>query len=332
MRELLLTSIALWPVACVAGVCDLAPSGPIRITQDYQVVHGLSIRAYGATPGVDLQGHFGVVIYSSKILHGAGPGILVNGGSAGVYSVNITGASTTKSGSNIDCRDAWGLTVGNVRLTHGNRGINLLNCDGPQMSGIEGHDEHDINGSYSYGALVEFNNSNYGWLDNFSNDNSPSNLAGGDVVNVYWSSDTAISNGSINRVNGIYACGVEVDEGSSHTAVWSVDIVGAVNCGFAAYGSGGDDAAFWNVRVRDTAPSSVQGPPSSGGWAFIGPCDPAADPNCTTTKTRVDFNGEYYWNLYYPSTVALNSEAMVTANFVHADFTPNAPFIADVCP
>ena len=51
MRELLLASVAIWPVAALAGVCDLAPSGPIKITRDYQVVHGLSIRAYGQTPG-----------------------------------------------------------------------------------------------------------------------------------------------------------------------------------------------------------------------------------------------------------------------------------------
>jgi len=332
MKNLFLTSVVLWPVAALAGVCDLAPSGPIKITYDYQVVHGLSIRAYGSTPGIDLQGHQGVVIYSSKILHGAGPGILVSGNSAGVYSVNITGASTTRSGSNISCYGGYGLAVGNVRLTHGNKGIDLIYCDGAQMNGIEGHDQHDINGYYSYGALVQFNNSNDGWINNFSNDNSPSNLAGGDVVSVYHSDDTAISNGWIRGVNGIYACGVQVDEESSHAAVWSVDITGAMNCGFAAYGSGGDDAAFWNVRVRDTAPSSVQGPPSSGGWAFIGPCYPWTDSNCYVTKTRVDFNGEYYWNLYYPSTVALNSEAMVTANFVHADFVPRAPFVADVCP
>ena len=101
-----------------------------------------------------------------------------------------------------------------------------------------------------------------------------------------------------------------------------------MNGAFAAYGAGGNNILFANMRTRDMLCSSSQGLPSSGGVAFIGPCT-SADPVCYAAKWNVAVDYAGYWNLC--NTPSYNQEAMTRADFRSTDFVPRTSFKAALC-
>lgn len=138
---------------------------------------------------------------------------------------------------------------------------------------------------------MQWLDSSDGTLSNFSNLNVLPNPSQGDTVNAWRSSNIHVSYGLIDGNYTPNGSGVQADKATSNMFVDNVDVIHAMNTGFATYGAGGDTAAFSNVRVRDTVCSSSQGLPSSGGIAFIGPVLGSG------TKTNVSFDNAVYFNL-----------------------------------
>lgn len=317
-------AILLWP-ASVAAQCALTQSGPVVATRNWQQIHDLDIWVTDNRPGVSTNGHIGVSIYSVRIHHKVGPAIYIDGYGSHVNAVHTIGTSQ-KAGSGVLCYGAYGLQVDNMKSDGENQAIQLQYCDGSDLTGIEGRNEHDAGGVTPYGGLVQWLYSNDGRLDNFSNWVPASSLMGGDIVNAWNSNRILISNGSIDGAYGIYSACVQDDEGTSDMYVSDVDCTHWLNTAFSAYGAYGDTAVYSDVRARDSVPSSRQGVPSSGQSAFIGPVPGPGG------KTNVAFDAGVYWGLSNPYDPVYNQPGMVRSSFYNYNFVVRVPFKANVCP
>jgi hypothetical protein len=315
-------------VAIVFGVswaaCNLAMSGPVVATSDGQAIHDLEIFATGATPGVSTGGHSNVSIFSSKIHHEAGPGILIDGGSgASMNALNIIDATDGDPGAAVQCYLSPGVVLDNVRVSSG-RGVKFNACDWSSVSHLEGHDYRDTSIAAA-GGLVQWIRSKHGLLWTFSNINAPGNTAIGDTVNFYKSADVHVWDGYLEGTSGHWACGVQADLRASRIWVSYVDVVGAHDGGFCAFGRYGDGAFFDHVNVRDGV---CNGPDLSDTTiAFIG-SDPGGP------KTHVRMTNATYWNM--PKGCMNTAEfeynlPQPPSDFAERDIAPKTPFVADVC-
>ncbi|MBX7080213.1 MAG: right-handed parallel beta-helix repeat-containing protein [Nannocystaceae bacterium] len=238
-----------------APSCRLTPSDPIVVDSDEQVIENLHIVASDG-PGIVVAGHTGVTIRNVWIEHAGGPGIAIGSGADDLVidGVAIDHTGAPRSGPNpsdglvnIDCYDAAGLTIANVRLTRGSSGIYLVECPQARMSFVEGH---DFRGPFPRGQLAQFNNSDGAVLEDFSVVNPQASSWPEDNVNVYQSVDVEIRRGLVDGNNSPSGVGVIFDGDLALGLVEDVDAVRMGNGCFSDY-AGSDGVVFRRTRCRE---------------------------------------------------------------------------------
>lgn len=324
----LVASLLSADVAALAGQCAAyRASGPITVTRNNQVIQNLAITSTTG-PAIAVNGFSGVTIANVVIRHRKGPGISIDGAAnLTISNADIVLEGAPKAGklasdswNNIDCFRSRGLRVSNVRLTRGSSGIYLNLCPGSRLSFIEGHDQR---GPLPRGQLVQWNNSNNGVLQDFSNETSLQTSWPEDNVNVYQSRNVVIRRGLIDGNNAPNGDAVLIDENSSTVLVEDVDALRQGNGCFGVYGGGGRDVIFRNTRCRDTRCNSVRGKPSSNSLAW------AADPKSAAGTLRI-INGSYY-NLCNPSNLIWDAKMFAQKQITRRNFTPRKPLRVKLC-
>ncbi len=314
--------------AGAAPVCAIyAPSGPITVTHNNQVISRLNITATNG-PGITVTGFSGVVIDNVTIHHNGGPGIEVaSAPSLTIRNADIVfdgapaaGANPSSGANNIDCLQSPGLTVRNVRLTRGSSGIYLNRCTGSTLSYIEGHDQR---GPFPRGQLVQWDNADHGSLTNFSDENSPATSWTEDNVNVYQSQYVTIRNGLVDTNTSPSGDGVIADNLSGNVLVENVDAVHQSNGCFGAYGGGEHDVTFSHTRCADTVCMLPRGAPLSGSLAW------SMDP--TAIAGDLNIESSQYENLCNLSNIVWDAGKLAIDQISPAMFTPRAPVRVKLC-
>jgi hypothetical protein len=319
--------IALAANAAAQTCLPYHASGPVKVDHDNQVIRNLVITAANG-PGIDVNGYTGVRILNVVIHHKRGAGISISdSGSATIANADIVfdgaptrGPNPGPNNNNIDCYNSPNLTVRNVRLTRGSSGIYMDRCPGAKLSLIEGHDQR---GPFPRGELVQWDNSDNGLLQDFSNENPLVASWPEDNVNVYHSNNIVIRRGLLDGNNSLTGDGVMADQGSGNVVVQDVDTVRQMNGCFGAWGPGGGNVTFRNTRCRDTICKSVRGVPASGGlaWSF--------DPTRTGATYRI-VNGTYF-NLCNPDNIVWDESMVSFKQVSHQNFAPRKPVRVKLC-
>lgn len=302
-------------------------SGPIVVKRDHQVIENLDITSKKG-PAIDLNGKSYVTIRNVVIHHANGPGIRLSGAAhATIVNADIlheggpaSGPNKTPNENNIDCYNSANLVVKNVRLTRGSSGIYLDRCAGSRLSFIEGHDQR---GPFPRGQLVQWDQSNNGVLQDFSNETSLRKSWPEDNVNIYHSTQIIVRRGLLDGNNAPTGDGVMVDEQSGNVLVQDVDGVRQGNSCFGVWGGGGHDITFQNTRCRDTICNSVRGVPSSKGLGWT--IDPV------TGKHNIKILNATYAKLCNPDNIVWDEKMLSVGQFTKRNFTARRPLRVKLC-
>jgi hypothetical protein len=259
--------------AGAGGKCTLLDSGPVKVTQNGQVVENLRIFSSNGA-AIQIDGFSSVVIRNVEIHHDGGPGIAFSNASDILIdhvSVLHTGAPATGQNPddgrvNIQGYASQRPTISNVRLTRGSSGVYLLQCPQSKLSFVEGH---DFRGPFPRGQLVQWDKSNDGVLEDFSVAN-PKGSWPEDNVNVYQSLRAQIRRGLVDGNNSPSGVGVIFDGDTSTGLVEDVDAIRMGNGCFSNY-AGADGNTFRRTRCRENiCTDQGRGVPSSNALMWAG--------------------------------------------------------------
>jgi len=164
----------------------------------------------------------------------------------------------TNENDDIVAQNAPNLTVQDTTVRDGSTGMYLLNSPGATISHVDGYDFH---GPFPRGQFVQFDKSGNSSLTDFYAFNDPAHSSPEDVVSVYASPNTTISNGVIDGNNSQDGVGVMFENGSTGGRVTNVDAIHQANGAFSSYNS---DVVFDHTRSFDNiATDQGRGLPSS---------------------------------------------------------------------
>lgn len=307
----------------IAPPAELVPVNAFATSHDGQVITGLDIWCDG-TP---LEINHKVTLRWCRIWHRSGEGIKLGSGASGsVMSDFIVTHVAPPAGAepfpdivsgpgqvNIYGYQASDVTINRAILSHGASGIYLQNCDNVRARVIEGGPTH---GPFPRGQLLQLDNSPNCSILDWSHDCPVDASWPEDNINVYQSQNTVIGRGRIVNNGAPNGAGVMFEGGSTgHT--YDVDMTGAWNSAFSAFGAG-TDVVYERVRTRDNYPPeenpSDRTPPSgSNGATFV------AAEGATASLT-----GGAYFNPSNPSNVRVeyNGGSFTAYDASSVDFTP----------
>lgn len=262
----------------ITRVVALAASGPVTITANRQIIQNLRITATGSHNGITCDGFKGVTIRNCVIYHEDARGILFsNSPNITIQSTNIKktnspakGTNTSAEHNNIEGYNSANPTIGGASAAQGNRvengssGVYLAGCGTPHVLYLEGH---NMRGPFPRGQLCQFNASSGGELRHFSCINDLAVSWTEDNVNIYHSSNTAISDGVIDGNNSPSGDGVMVESGSNNCTVERVDVIHWGNGAFAAY-TNALGTIFTNCRADIWHADGGRGAALSNGLTF----------------------------------------------------------------
>ncbi|WP_052316330.1 right-handed parallel beta-helix repeat-containing protein [Sinorhizobium fredii] len=213
--------------------------------------------------------HDNVILRNCRIHHVEGDGVSVSGATGvTIENTEVINADppagiapeTSADIINIRAENAENLTVQNTTVREGSTGIYLVNSPGADLSHVDGYDFH---GPFPRGQFVQFNNSGNSSLSDFYAVNDAANSHPEDIVSVYASPNTTISNGVIDGNNSQTGVGVMFENGSTGGSVQNVDAIHQGNGAFSSYAS---DVTFDDTRSFDGINEDQgRGLPSSNG-------------------------------------------------------------------
>ncbi|TIM50336.1 MAG: hypothetical protein E5Y56_03695 [Mesorhizobium sp.] len=247
------TSTASAPTASTQPAQGLThTTTPIQSEYDGQVIENLDI--YVTNGDAVTITHDNVILRNVRIHHAEGDGVSVSG-ATGVTIENTEvinadppagiDAETSPDIINIRAENAANLTVQNTTVREGSTGIYLVDSPGANLSHVDGYDFH---GPFPRGQFVQFNNSGNSSLTDFYAVNDAANSHPEDIVSVYGSPNTTISNGVIDGNNSVTGVGVMFENGSTGGRVQNVDAIHQGNGAFSSYAS---DVTFDDTRSFD---------------------------------------------------------------------------------
>ncbi|WP_287062373.1 right-handed parallel beta-helix repeat-containing protein [Mesorhizobium sp.] len=202
----------------------------VTITHDNVILRNVRIH-HAEGDGVSVSGATGVTIENTEVINADPP--------AGID------AETSPDIINIRAENAANLTVQNTTVREGSTGIYLVDSPGANLSHVDGYDFH---GPFPRGQFVQFNNSGNSSLTDFYAVNDAANSHPEDIVSVYGSPNTTISNGVIDGNNSVTGVGVMFENGSTGGRVQNVDAIHQGNGAFSSYAS---DVTFDDTRSFD---------------------------------------------------------------------------------
>ncbi|RWM77756.1 MAG: hypothetical protein EOR81_17040 [Mesorhizobium sp.] len=247
------TSTASTPTASTQPAQGLThTTTPIQSEYDGQVIENLDI--YVTNGDAVTITHDNVILRNCRIHHVEGDGVTVSG-ATGVTIENTEvinadppagiDAETSPNINNINAENAANLTVQNTTVREGSTGIYLLNSPGADLSNVDGYNFH---GPMPRGQFVQFNNSGNSSLTDFYAVNEAGSSHPEDIVSVYGSPNTTISNGVIDGNNSVTGVGVMFENASTGGRVQNVDAIHQGNGAFSSYAS---DVTFDDTRSFD---------------------------------------------------------------------------------
>ncbi|HEU5276432.1 MAG TPA: right-handed parallel beta-helix repeat-containing protein [Xanthobacteraceae bacterium] len=164
----------------------------------------------------------------------------------------------TNENDDIVAQNAPNLTVQDTTVRDGSTGLYLLDSPGATISHVDGYDFH---GPFPRGQFVQFDKSGNSTLTDFYAFNDPAHSSPEDIVSVYASPNTTISNGVIDGNNSQDGVGVMFENGSTGGRVTNVDAIHQANGAFSSYDS---NVVFDHTRSFDNiATDQGRGLPSS---------------------------------------------------------------------
>ena len=239
----------------------------IHSEYDGQVIENLDI--YVTNGDAVTITHDNVILRNCRIHHVEGDGVSVSGATGvTIENTEVINADppagiapeTSADIINIRAENAADLTVQNTTVREGSTGIYLVNSPGADLSHVDGYDFH---GPFPRGQFVQFNNSGNSSLSDFYAVNDAANSHPEDIVSVYASPNTTISNGVIDGNNSQTGVGVMFENGSTGGSVQNVDAIHQGNGAFSSYAS---DVTFDDTRSFDGINEDQgRGLPSSNG-------------------------------------------------------------------
>ena len=290
---------------------------PITVSSNGQVIENVRINATNQ-PAILVQNFSDVTIRNVEITHEGGYGIqCVNAPGLTIQNVSITHTGTkrplpTPNEVNINCEFSDGLTVTGARLRGGSSGIYVLASSNVYLSFIEGY---DFRGPFPRGQLVQFNNSPFCTLEDFSaiNNNLVSWVE--DNVSIFHSDNCVVRRGFLDGNNSPSGVGV-MFEGSASGLVEDVDTMRQGNGSFSAYPS--YDITFRRSRARDNiCENQGRGAPLSNALVWAGSPD--------ATGLRIENSN--YFNLCNPSNTVWDGKVFDMLEISSADFQPRSPIV-----
>jgi hypothetical protein len=214
----------------------------VTITNDNVVLRNCRIH-YADGNGVSVSGANHVTIENCEIIDTAVP----SGTNQG-----------TAERDNILVQSSSNLTVHNVTVRDGSTGMYLLDSPGANISHVDGYDFH---GPFPRGQFVQFDKSGNSSVSDFYVLNEAGKSSPEDIVSVYASPNTTVSNGVIDGNNSQTGVGVMFEGGSTGGRVTNVDALHQANGAFSSYDS---NVVFDHTRSFDNiATDQGRGTPSS---------------------------------------------------------------------
>jgi len=236
----------------------------IHSDHDGQVIQGLDIYVdHGDAVTIT---NNNVTLENCRIHYADGNGVSISDASHVTIQnceiIDTSPPSGTNQGTNenddIVAQNAPNLTVQDTTVRDGSTGMYLLNSPGATISHVDGYDFH---GPFPRGQFVQFDKSGNSSLTDFYAFNDPAHSSPEDVVSVYASPNTTISNGVIDGNNSQDGVGVMFENGSTGGRVTNVDAIHQANGAFSSYNS---DVVFDHTRSFDNiATDQGRGLPSS---------------------------------------------------------------------
>jgi parallel beta helix pectate lyase-like protein len=214
----------------------------VTITNDNVVLRNCRIH-YADGNGVSVSGANHVTIENCEIIDTAVP----SGTNQG-----------TAERDNILVQSSPNLSVHNVTVRDGSTGMYLLDSPGANISHVDGYDFH---GPFPRGQFVQLDKSGDSSVSDFYVLNEAGKSSPEDIVSVYASPNTTVSNGVIDGNNSQTGVGVMFEGGSTGGRVTNVDALHQANGAFSSYDS---NVVFDHTRSFDNiATDQGRGTPSS---------------------------------------------------------------------
>jgi parallel beta helix pectate lyase-like protein len=236
----------------------------IHSDHDGQVIQGLDIYVdHGDAVSIT---NNNVILENCRIHYADGNGVSISDAShVTIQNCEIIDTSPpsginqgTNENDDIVAQNAANLTVQNTTVRDGSTGLYLLDSPGATISHVDGYDFH---GPYPRGQFVQFDKSGNSTLTDFYAFNDPAHSSPEDVVSVYASPNTTVSNGVIDGNNSQDGVGVMFENGSTGGRVTNVDAIHQANGAFSSYDS---NVVFDHTRSFDNiATDQGRGLPSS---------------------------------------------------------------------
>jgi Right handed beta helix region len=201
----------------------------VTITNDNVILRNCRIH-YADGNGVSVSGANHVTIENCEIIETAPPSGISQG---------------TSDNVDISAYQSPNLTVHNTTVRDGSSGIYLLESPGANLSHVDGYDFH---GPFPHGQFVQFDKSGDSSLTDFYAVDLPTSSSPEDIVSVYASPNTTISNGVIDGNNSESGVGVMFENGSTGGRVTNVDAIHQGNGAFSSYDS---NVVFDHTRSFD---------------------------------------------------------------------------------
>ncbi|MER8766307.1 MULTISPECIES: hemolysin [unclassified Mesorhizobium] len=290
---------------------------PIQSQYDGQVIENLDI--YVTNGDAVTITHDNVILRNCLIHHVDGDGVVVSGANGvTIENTEVINADppagidpeTSPNINNINAENASNLTVHNTTVREGSTGIYLVNSPGASLSRVDGYDFH---GPMPRGQFVQFNNSGNSSLTDFHAVNDAGSSHPEDIVSVYGSPNTTISNGVIDGNNSQTGVAVMFENGSTGGRVDHVDAIHQGNGAFSSYAS---DVTFDHTRSFDGIDEDQgRGLPSSNGLIW------------NVSSGGVSILNSSYTNPGNPNNIIWDASKAVVAD-VHED--PTATPVAHV--
>jgi hypothetical protein len=214
----------------------------VTITNDDVILRNCLIH-YADGNGVSVSGANHVTIENCEIIDTSPPGGTNQG---------------ANENDNILVQNAPNLSVHNVTVRDGSTGMYLVDSPGANISHVDGYDFH---GPFPRGQFVQFDKSGNSSLTDFYALNEAGKSSPEDVVSVFASPNTTVSNGVIDGNNSQTGVGVMFEGGSTGGKVANVDAIHQANGAFSSYDS---NVVFDHTRSFDNiATDQGRGTPSS---------------------------------------------------------------------
>lgn len=293
------------------------------MSKDGQIVEKLRITST-KDDALTITGHANVIVRDVQILHCGGSGInFAEATNLHVSNVSILDTCAPAKGAfpdgveedGIHGYDSTGVMIDHVRVEKESSGLYLLQCNGIQLSFIEGH---DFRGPFPRGQLAQFDKCDAPILQDFSCENDPVTSWPEDVVSVYHSNGATVRRGIVDGNNSTNGVGI-MFEGSDDGLCEDVDAVHQADGCFSAYP--GNNDVFRRTRARDNfCTDQGRGLPASGGLAWAGSPD-STHLHLESSNYHALCKSQYVWD----------TTVFDAIDITDVDFTPRAPQRLSFC-